>query len=88
MIVPPGSKFPIAFRGFDHRQRDAVLDRAGRVLVLELDEKLTRSGIHPRDLDQRRVADQRKNRGRLAVDWDGGGSGAHFKCETGLFPEM
>ena len=60
-----GLQLPIALRRLDHRERDAVLDRAGRILVLQLHEKLARTGIHPRDLDQRRVADERKDGGRF-----------------------
>ena len=45
--------------GVDHRLRDAVLDRAGRVLALELrvdpDARLRRE---PRQLDERGVADE------------------------------
>ena len=65
-------QFSIAFRRFDHRESDAILDRAGRVLVLELEEKLARAGVHPRDFHQRRVADERKNRGRLCCRVTGG----------------
>ena len=80
MIVPPGSQLSFPLGGFDHRERDAILDRAGRILVLQLDEKLARSGVHPRDLHQRRVADERKNGRRFTLRRNGGGgSGGHFK---------
>ena len=72
IIVPPGSQFPIALGRFDHRERDTILDRAGRILVLELHEKLARPGVHARDFDERRVADERKNGRRLTVRRDQG----------------
>ena len=45
--------------GLDHRLRDPVLDRAGRVAALELGED-PHAGLRrqPRQLDQRRVADR------------------------------
>ncbi len=60
-------QFSIAFRRLDHRESDAILDRAGRILVLEFKKKLARAGVHPRDFHQRRVADERKNRGRFVA---------------------
>ena len=75
-----GLQMPVALGGFDHRESDAILDRAGRVLVLELHEKLARTGVHPRDLDQRRVADERKNCGRFVARGSGGES--HGTCEN------
>ena len=40
-----GRQPPVALGGLDHRQRDAVLDRAARVLALELDEQLAGAGV-------------------------------------------
>ena len=48
----------VARRGFDHRQPDSILDRAGRILVLELHEQPARAGVEAGDLEHRRVADQ------------------------------
>src|SRR6185437_16159766 len=48
----------IALGRGDQRQADAVLDRARRVLVLQLDEELTAARVYPRHLQQRRVADR------------------------------
>ena len=53
----------VALGRFDHGQGDAILDRAGGILILQLDEELAGAGVHARDLDQRRVADERKNGG-------------------------
>src|SRR5439155_340049 len=51
----------IALGGLDHRESDAVLDRASGILALELEEKLARPGVEPRHLHERRVADERKD---------------------------
>ena len=48
----------VALGGLDHRQADAVLDRAAGVLRLQLEEQLAAAGVELRDLDQRRVADE------------------------------
>ena len=60
-----GAEPAVALGGVDHRQADSVLDRAARVLRLELEEELARPGVEARHAHQRRVADQRKDRGRL-----------------------
>src|SRR6185437_9744554 len=58
----------------DHREGHAVLDRAGRVLLLELREDAhVRVRRHPRQLDQRRIA-------------DGGQGGAPASLETAHAP--
>lgn len=48
----------ILLGGRDHRQRDAVLDRATGVLALELDEQPALAGIEFGELDHRCLADQ------------------------------
>src|SRR4029453_19242157 len=52
----------------DHRETDAILDRAAGVLALELDEQLTGAGIERLQPDERRVADEREDAppGRVA----------------------
>ena len=62
-----GLQFPIALGGFDHRERDAILDRSARVVVFELEKELAETGVEPRDFDQRRVANQRKDRRRFLM---------------------
>ena len=58
-IVWPGAIAPSRLGGVDHRLRDPVLDRAGRVAALELGEDAhARLRREPRQLDQRRVADR------------------------------
>ncbi len=47
---------------FDHRQRDAVLDRAAGVLVLQLDEQPARPGLQRRQLQHRGRPDQVQGR--------------------------
>ena len=49
----------IALRGLNHRKRDAILDRTGWILVLELKKKLAGAGIHPCDFHERGVANER-----------------------------
>src|SRR5258708_1886762 len=56
-----GLDLAVAFRGLDHREADAVLDRAAGILALELEEELARPGVEPRHLDERRVADERED---------------------------
>jgi hypothetical protein len=68
-----GSEAAVAFGGLDHRQADAVLDRAAGVLRFELQEQRARPGVEARDLDQRRVADQFQD-GRLVGDAQAWGS--------------
>ena len=59
----PGSELARGLGRLDHRLRDAVLDRAGRVLALELAVDLDgRLGRDPRQLDERRVADEVEER--------------------------
>jgi hypothetical protein len=45
-------------RVLDHFQADAVLDRAARILALQLDEKFAGSRVEVIDAHDRRVADQ------------------------------
>ena len=52
-----GLESSILFSGFDHCQRDAVLDRAAGVLAFKLDEKPARSSVQTRHFDQRRVSE-------------------------------
>jgi len=53
-----GLQQPLALGGLDHRQADAVLDRAARVLGFELEEELAGAGVQPLHRQQRRVADE------------------------------
>ena len=55
----------VALGGLDHRQRDAVLDRAAGVLALQLDEQPARPGVEPGDFDHRRIADQGEHAGAI-----------------------
>ena len=56
---PPGRELARGLGGLDHRLRDAVFDRAGRVLALELREQAHgRLRRQPRKLDERRRADE------------------------------
>jgi hypothetical protein len=48
----------VALGRLDQRQADAVLDRAGGILVLELDEERATAGVEARQLHERRVADR------------------------------
>src|SRR5439155_460525 len=48
----------LALGRLDHREPDAVLDRAARVVALELEEELARSRLESRHLHERRVADE------------------------------
>ncbi len=67
-----GLEVPVALGRFDHGEGDAVLDRAGRVLVLQLHEELAGADIHARDLDQRCVADEREDGGGITARGFGG----------------
>ncbi len=51
----------VALGGIDHRQADAVLDRAAGVLRFELEEERAGAGVQPRHAHQRRVADELEN---------------------------
>ena len=63
-IVRPRRSSPERLGGVEHRERDAILDRAGRVLRLELREQADAgSGRQVRQLDERRVADRRGDPG-------------------------
>ena len=67
-----GLQASIALRRLDHRQRDAVLDRAAGILVLQLQEQAAGAGIEAGDLDQGRVADHLQNvleSGHLVLTW-------------------
>ena len=57
-IVPPGCRLSVALGGLDHRQADAILDRAAGVLAFELGEQPAGAGIEMGQLDHRRVADE------------------------------
>src|SRR5262249_15152352 len=63
-----GLQRPVALGLLDHREPDAVLDGAARVLALELEEQPAWAGIEPRGLDHRRVADEREDRVVLRHD--------------------
>src|SRR5204862_1570749 len=54
--LAPRLELPRRFGGLDHRLRDAVLDRAGRVLSLELG--VNADAADGTELDERRVPDQ------------------------------
>ena len=56
--------FSLLLRGLHHRQRDAVLDRTGRIGPLALHPDLV-VGEHPRQADVRRVADRGEDVGGL-----------------------
>ena len=62
-----GLQFPLLLRRFDHRERDPVLDRAAGVLIFKLKKKVTRARVELRHLHQRRVANERQNRGWLVL---------------------
>ena len=49
---------PVALGVGDHRQRDAILDRAAGVLALELDEQPAFAGVELGELNHRRLADE------------------------------
>jgi hypothetical protein len=53
-----GLQLAAALGALDHREPDAVLDRAAGILRFELQQQRAGPGIEPRNLDQRRVADQ------------------------------
>jgi len=48
----------VPFRGFDHRQADAVLDGPAGILVFQFHEQAAGTGIDLPQFDDRRVADQ------------------------------
>ena len=48
----------VALGGGDHREADAILDRATGVVALELQEELTRPGVEALDLHHWRVPDE------------------------------
>ena len=56
-IVPPGFRSPRCLGFLDHRQADAVLDRAAGIHVFELQEQLARAGVEALQLQHRRAAD-------------------------------
>src|SRR5213079_482112 len=57
----------LALGRLDHRERNPILDRAAWILIFQFQEKMTRPGVDLRDIHQRGVADQRKDRGWLVV---------------------
>ena len=62
-----GRQPAVALGGLDHRQRDAVLDRAAGILAFELEEQPAGAGVELGELDDRRLADQVEHGGnRLA----------------------
>ena len=64
----PGLELAGGLGRLDHRHRDAVLDRAGRVCALELRVDLdARLRCEARELDERRVADQVEQAGGEAA---------------------
>ena len=56
--APTGLELAGRLGRFDHRLRDAVFDRAGGILCLELREDADRPGREARELDERSVADE------------------------------
>src|SRR5205823_10808891 len=55
----------ISFRRLDHRQCHAIFDRASWILIFQLQKKVTWPGVDPGYFDERSVADERENRGRM-----------------------
>ncbi len=70
-----GLQAAVALRRLDHGEGDAILDGAGGILVLELDEKAAKAGVEPGDFGERRVADQAQDAGR--GKFGSGGCGGH-----------
>ena len=68
-----GRQPPVALGIGDHRQRDAILDRAAGVLAFQLDEQPAAAGVELGELDDRRFADQVQHARNRA---DAGGSPA------------
>jgi hypothetical protein len=67
---PAGGQRAVGLGLLDHRPGDAVLDRPGRVLALQLGEDADLGvGAQPADVDHRRVADEVEDGG---VDGHGG----------------
>ena len=60
-----GREQAVAFGRLDHRQADAVLDRAAGVLRFQLQEELAGAGVEPVHRHQRRVADQVQHGGAV-----------------------
>src|SRR6476661_869063 len=67
-------QFSVGFRGFDHRQRDPILDRATGILIFKFQKKPARPGVQLRCFHERRIADERKDLGRFVL-CNGGGCG-------------
>src|SRR5207253_3570564 len=55
----------IPFRRLHHHQRDAIFDRASWILIFQLQKKVTWPGVDPSYFDERGVADEGENRGRM-----------------------
>ena len=55
---PARLQFSLLLGRLDHSERDAIFDRAGRILIFQFNEKLAGTGIDPRDLDERRIANE------------------------------
>ncbi|MDT4863759.1 hypothetical protein FQZ97_984800 [compost metagenome] len=62
-----GLEAAVALGAVDHRQADAVLDRAAGILRLELEEQRAGAGIEAGDAHQRGVADQFEHGGTDVV---------------------
>src|SRR5262249_30894300 len=54
----------VAFRRLNHGERNTILDRAGWILVFELNKEPAKSGIEAGNLNQGRIANQAQNTGR------------------------
>jgi hypothetical protein len=61
----------VALGGRDHRQPDAILDRASRVLALELEEELAGARVEALQPEERRVADEREDAAFVALHDEG-----------------
>ena len=85
---PAGLELARGLRRLDHRLRDAVLDRAGRVLALELRVDAHRPGREAGQLDERRVPDEveEARSGRLAPAGHGGQENHGGAVDAGLEP--
>src|SRR5258706_296748 len=59
-----GLEAAVALGRLDHREPDAVLDRAARVLAFELEEELAGARVEVLHLDERRVADEGEDVGQ------------------------
>ncbi len=60
-----GYELAIPLGRFNHGERDPIFDRTGRILIFQLQKKVTGPGVDARHFEQRSVADERENRGRM-----------------------